>query len=202
MFFCQSHLKDFVNYMNPKNLYIKFTSIFEENDFFAFLHVNIARRNNQLIASVFRKPTFSGVFTNFNSLMPAAYKFGLVYTLLYRSFSICSSYQKFHEEIVLLKGIFKKNEYPHFFIDKCTKTYLIKLFVPKRIVHNVQKNQVRLVLPFLGPSSFEIRSRLQKFCANSIPYCSLNVAYQSRSRISKFFNFKDVVNTKLSSHIA
>ena len=188
--------------MNPKNLHIKFTSIFEENDFFAFLHVNIARRNNQLIASVFRKPTFSGVFTNFNSLMPAAYKFGLVYTLLYRSFSIGSSYQKFHEEIVLLKGIFKKNEYPHFFIAKCIKTYLIKLFVPKRIVHTVQKNQVRLVLTFLGPLSFEMRSRLQKFCANSIPYCPLNVAYQSRSRISNLFNFKDIGNTMLRSHIA
>ena len=75
------------------------------------------------------------------------------------------------------------------------------MFVSKRIVHNVHKKQVRLVLPFLGPLSFEIRSRLQKCFKNYIPYCSLKVAYQSRSRISNLFNFKDVVNTKLSSHI-
>ena len=75
------------------------------------------------------------------------------------------------------------------------------MFVPKRIVHTVHKKQVRLVLPFLGPLSFDIRSHLQKCFKNYIPYCSLKVAYQSRSRISNLFNFKDVVNTKLSSHI-
>ena len=53
--------------------------------------------------------------------MPVAYKFGLLYTLLHRLFSICSSYGKFHEEIVLLTDIFKMNEYPQFFIDKCIK---------------------------------------------------------------------------------
>ena len=75
------------------------------------------------------------------------------------------------------------------------------MFVSKRIVHNVHKKQVRLVLPFLGPLSFEIRSRLQKCFKNYIPYCSLKVAYQSRSRISNLFNFKDVVSTKLNSNI-
>ena len=53
----------------------------------------------------------------------------------------------------------------------------------------------------LGPLSFEIRSRLQKCLKNYIPYCSLKVVYQSKSRISNLFHFKDVVNTKLSSHI-
>ena len=86
MFLCQSHLKDFVNYMNTKHPNIKFTSEFEQNDFFSFLDVKITRSNNQLITSVFRKGTFSGVFTNFKSLMPVTYKFGLVHTLLHRHF--------------------------------------------------------------------------------------------------------------------
>ena len=90
--------------------------------------------------------------------MPVAYKFSLVFTLLHRSFSICSSYEKFYKEIMLLKDIFKKNEYPEFFIYKCLKKYLSKLFVPKRIAHTVHKRQVLLVSPFLGPLSFEIRS--------------------------------------------
>ena len=68
--------------------------------------------------------------------MPVTYKFGLVHTLLHCSLSICSSYEKFHEEIVLLKEAFKKNEYPQIFIDKCIKKYLNKLFVPKRIIQH------------------------------------------------------------------
>ena len=63
-----------------------------------------------------------------------------------------------------------------------------KLFVPKRIVHTVDKKQILLVLPFLGPLSFEIRSCLQKWFKNYIPYCSLKIAYQSRSRIFNLFS--------------
>ena len=80
MFLCQSHLEDFVNYMNTKHPNIKFTSEFEENYSFSFLDVKITCSNNQLITSVFWKATFSGVFTNFKSFAPVAYKFGLVYT--------------------------------------------------------------------------------------------------------------------------
>ena len=107
--------------MNTKHPNIKFTSEFEENDSFSFLDVKITCSNNQLVTSIFHKATFSGVFTNFKSFMSVAYMFGLVYTLLHHSFCICSSYEKFHEEIVLLMEIFKKNEYPQFFMDKCIK---------------------------------------------------------------------------------
>ena len=129
--------------------------------------------------------------------MLVTYKFGLIYTLRRHSFPICSSYEKFHEEIVMLKDIFRNNEYPQFFVDKCLKKYLSKLFVPKRIIHTVDKKQVLLVLPFLGTLSFEIRSRLQ----NCLKITSFIHYYQSRGRILNFFNFKGVVNTKLSSHI-
>ena len=97
--------------MNTKYPNIKFSSEFEESDSFSFLDVKITSRNNQLLTSVFGKATFSGVFTNFKSFMPVDYKFDLVFTLLLRSFSICSSYEKFHEEIKLLKDLFKKNDF-------------------------------------------------------------------------------------------
>ena len=84
--------------MNIKHPNIKFSSEFEIHYSFPFLDVKITRTNNQLVISVFRKVTLSGVFTNFKSIIPVAYKFGLLYTLLHRSFSVCSSYEKFYEE--------------------------------------------------------------------------------------------------------
>ena len=36
------------------------------------------------------------------------------------------------------------------------KKKLSKLFVPKMIIHTVDKKQILLVLPFLGPLLFEI----------------------------------------------
>ena len=96
-------LKKFVEYMNTKHPNIKFTFEHELNNTFSFLDVKISRENNKLTTSVYRKPTFSGVFTNFKSFIPTFQKFGLVYTLLHRCFNITSSYEKFHNEINALK---------------------------------------------------------------------------------------------------
>ena len=63
-------LKKFVAYMNTKHLNIKFTFEHELNNTFSFLDVKISRENNKLTTSVYRKPTFSGVFTNFKSFIP------------------------------------------------------------------------------------------------------------------------------------
>ena len=93
--------------MNIKHPNTKFTSTFEKNDSFSFLDTKITRSKNQLVVSVCCKTLFSGVFTNFKSFFRLVYKFGLGYTLIHRSFSICSSYEKFDEEIVLLNGISK-----------------------------------------------------------------------------------------------
>ena len=108
---------------------------------------------------------------------------------------------KFHEKTELLKDIFIKNEYPQFCIDKCIKYCLSKLFVPKRIIHTVDKKQILLVFHFLVPLFFEIRSRLQKCFKNYIPYYLSKVVYQSKSGTSNLFNFKDVANTRLCSHV-
>ena len=59
-----------------------------------FLDVKITRRNNQLVTSVFRKATFSGIFINFKSFMTVTYKFGLAYTLLHRSIFLFVLYMK------------------------------------------------------------------------------------------------------------
>ena len=54
----------------------------------------------------------------------------------------------------ITKDIFKKNEYPQFFIDECTENYESKFFVPKWVIHTVDKKQVLSVLSIFGTSSF------------------------------------------------
>ena len=75
--------------------------------------------------------------------------------------------------------------------------YLSKLFVPKRVIHTIDKKKTLLVFLFLT----EIRSCLQKYFKNYIPYCSLKMVYQPKNRFVDVFNFKDVLNTMLSPHI-
>ena len=193
-------MKKFVEYMNTKHPNIKFTFEHEHNNYFLFLDVKICRENNKLTPSVYREPTFSGVFTNFKSFIPTIYKFGLVYTLLHRCFNITSSYEKFHNEINALKQILKLNGYPTQFIDRCIKQFLQKLYVTKAIQDTVNKKQLLIVLPFLGAQSFLVRKRLQSCIRNTIPYCSLRIVFQSKTRLSSLFRFKDIIPKEISSH--
>ena len=67
--------------------------------------------------------------------------------MIFCCFSICSSYEKFHEEIVKFKEIFKRNSYPEKFIDRCIKRFLNKRHVPKVIELTAAKKKLILVLP-------------------------------------------------------
>ena len=66
LFKSQEHLPSFVNYMNSKHRNMKFTSEYENSNSFSFLDVKVTRCEDGFSTSVFRKPTFSRVFTNFD----------------------------------------------------------------------------------------------------------------------------------------
>ena len=87
---------------------------------------------------VYCKPTFSGVYTHFDSFLPSTYKSGTVYTLAYRCLSICSSWTKLHNELVCLKEIFLKNGYPEDFINKCFKKFMGNIHVVKETILTVE----------------------------------------------------------------
>ena len=66
------------------------------------------------ICQVYRKKTFSCVYTNFNCCVPETYKTGLMKSLLFQCFSLYSDFANFHHEINTLKIILYKNNYPRY----------------------------------------------------------------------------------------
>ena len=113
----KDHLLLFAKYMNTRHKNLKFTFDFEQNNSFSFLDVKITRGSNRFSTSVFRKATFSGVFTNFDSFIFEFYKADLIFTLLFRCFTICSDMQSFHLEVEQLRQIFECNNYSVALID-------------------------------------------------------------------------------------
>ena len=111
LFWTKDHVEKFKNYLNKQHKNIKFISEIKENGSLSFLDITITRENNKFVTSVYHKPTFSGVFTNFESFIPEMHKHWLIETLLHRSVRLCSSYENFHQEIETLKSIFKHNHY-------------------------------------------------------------------------------------------
>ena len=53
-------------------------------------------------------------------------KIGLLETIIFCCFPICSFYKKFDKETVKLKKIFKRNPYPEKTIDRCTYEKFVK----------------------------------------------------------------------------
>ena len=81
LFRSPDHLEKFTSYLNSKHKNIKFTYEKESNDSLPFLDILISRSENGFKTSVYHKPTFSGVYSNFNSFIYDQYKIGLIFTM-------------------------------------------------------------------------------------------------------------------------
>ena len=103
------HLKKPNEYLNKKNVNIKFTNEKEVNGSLSSLNVLISRNNKGFTTTVYHKPTFSGVYSNFDSFIADKYKYGLIFTLSLRIFSIVLDSCKFHGEVNYLKDVLNKN---------------------------------------------------------------------------------------------
>ena len=75
-----------LEFLNKQHETIKFTMEKENNNTLNFLDVKIKRgSDNSISTSTYRKPTFTGVMLNWNSLTSIKYKKGLIRCLLDRS---------------------------------------------------------------------------------------------------------------------
>ena len=187
--------------MSSKHPNIKFSIEKEQDGFLPFLDINILHKNEKFGTNVYRKKTFSRVYTNFKSFIPETYKTGLIKSLLFRCFSLCSDFIKFHHEIDKLKSILYKNSYPRDLVDKCIKEFLDKILAPKPVVSTVPKKNLVIALPYLGKLSLQIRTRINRIIKNKLPYCNIQFVFQTKWKISNFFTVKDEIQLILHSII-
>ena len=69
---------------------------------------NIICRQEKFTTTLYLKHTFGGACSKFESFLRCVYKFGMVYTLVYKRFCICTDSTKFHAELSFLKKKFLK----------------------------------------------------------------------------------------------
>ena len=195
----RDHHRRFMEYMNTKHQCITFTEELENNNQLSFLDILITRTDDGFTTDVYRKSTFSGVFTNFFSFLSIQFKACLVSTLLFRCQQITSSSQKFHEEVMRLRSILAKNSYPLEFVDQCVSAFLNKKY--KKPVHTAEKRPEMIVLPYLGKLSLEIRNRLRKYVNKHISTCKLMIIFRSQRRLNTMFRYKDMIPLPMQSYI-
>jgi len=201
LFSSSKHLEPFKTYMNSRHKNMNFTSEEESLNTMPFLDIQITRENGKFNTNIYHKPTFSGVYTNFESFIPTYMKRGLIFSLLFRTFDICSDFKRFHVEIQKLKDILQKNQYPLKFIDLCIKSFLDKKYEPKNTVQTVPKKDVYFKMPYLGKISFNIRKKLRSIFSEKLPHYNLKIIFTSSCRLQNLFHFKDRIPKMLRSGI-
>ena len=88
LFHSTEHVEKFKKYLNKQHKNIASSSEMEQSGSLPFLDIKIRRENNKSVTSVYRKPTCSGVFTNFERFISKCYKRSLIDTLFYRGISL------------------------------------------------------------------------------------------------------------------
>ena len=118
-------------------------------------------------------------------------KFGMIYTLAFRYFSICSNRTIFQNELAFVKDIFLKNGYPTSFIDICFETFLDQLYLKRPQVLTAEKKTLTLVLPFLGELSFKWGQNFKKVFKRTLRCCKIQIVFKNQRNLSNVFRFKD-----------
>ena len=201
VFKSEAHIPLFLDYLNSRHVNIKFTCEVESNNKLPFLDIEVERRGSTFSTSIYRKPTFTGLTTKFNSNIPDYFKNNLIRTLVTRAFYICSSYTNMHNELEKLKNILYCNGFPRNFTESVIGRQLNKLIVPPKLVPTVNKASVMFVIPFLGSKSFSIRNKLSFLLRQCYPQVSLRIIFRPANKISTCFKIKDRIPDVLRSSV-
>jgi len=201
LFKSEDEVNKFLEYLNNQHPNIKFTCEIEQNGHLPFLDIDISRDMNSFVSSVYRKPTYTGLTTKFNSYIPIKYKGNLISTLIFRAFKISKDYFIFIKEIDFITNILRLNMFPINFIEKNIRTTLNRLLVPVEPTLTVSKDVIYMKLPYLGTISHCLERKLSNLIKTHYSTVTLKVVYTTSLSLSNLFKFKDKVPKPLRSSI-
>ena len=123
-------------------------------------------------------------------------------TVIFRVFSIASSYIIFDENLKTLKTKFLKNGFPSFSFDAATNKFLYEQYNPNYdIISTVNEKTVVIVLPYLGYLSVIMRRKITGLVSKYYITADFKVIFKSGYSIWKMFCYKDKVPKKCLSGV-
>ena len=189
----------FLQVLNQLHPQIKFTleSQSPDDGSLSFLDVKVSRRSDgTAVTSVYRKPTWSGLYLHFLSFAPLSYKKGLVKTLFDRSRKICAT-ELLDEELVFLTKTLEANGYPLPFIKEHSA---IRQHDPEAITAGPAGKKIVIALPFLGDGAANhLRNKIVSSTKAAYPAAEPRVIF--RSQAIRIRSPKDSVAASRRSHV-
>ena len=157
----------FFHKLNDLHPSLSFTMEEENDNKLPFLDVLVERDELVFLTSVYRKPTFRGLYLSWDAFAPRSRKLNLIKCLSFRTLNICSNC-KIEEELKVIRDLFLINGYPEEIIDDNINLTATK-FKNKNKIFGPSKCPVYFRLPWIGPT---IQSFADKV-ASSVYRCFL-----------------------------
>ena len=195
----QEDAQNFLLYLNKQHPNIKFTEDPEKNGSLPFLDVNIGKgEGGHFETSIYHKPSFTGLLTNFLSYVPSSYKLALINTLIHRVYNICSTWVIFHKHISNLKHILQRNNFPPKLVDKEINKYLNK-------IHELDESKTKkdinyYKLPYIGDISKFTQSKIHELCKLYCKTIVINLSFNT-CKVGSFLSSKSKSPANLQSFV-
>ena len=169
--------------------------------------------------SIFRKKTFTGLLTKYDSCIPHIFKLNLISSLVYRAWHLSSSYLKLHIELTYIQHLLLKNSFPLTLIYEnihklVTKHYtasstpsieddflvnIRQLFLPSPSTHTATddhcilppQSNIFFYYPFIPHISPLIKKQLTTQIRKFFPHVQFRVILKPSYTIRHMFPYKD-----------
>ena len=110
-----NQLQEHLNSIDP---HIKFTIELPETDGLPFLDTLTKPIPNSIESTVYRKPTNTDSYLDYNSNHPISAKLSVIHTLIHRAEQVCSTPEFLAKELHHLHRVLQDNHYPTQFIQQ------------------------------------------------------------------------------------
>ena len=153
----KEHAAEFIEHLNSIDDDIKWTNEAETDTGLAFLDCNTIRQEDGSIKTrVYRKPTHTNQYLNWNSNHPTEHKLGVVRTLQYRAKCITSDPDDLETELQEVENALKVCDYPQWSIRRMTP-HTQKPKETTRGAPNGQNKKPPIVIPYVKGVSEQLR---------------------------------------------
>ena len=167
----------FFTKLNSLHPQLRFTVEGEDNGELPFMDVLVKRHGEGLERAVYRKPTFTGQYTRWDSFAPTSQKIALIRSLTSRAMKICSP-SKINTEVESLKKIFSDNGYPDYVVDRTIrKTMEVGSQLKILRTDEERKQNVMLRLPWIGTTSNAHRQEIERVILKGFPTAQPRIVF-------------------------
>lgn len=109
----------------------------------AFLDVSVKRESDLAFKTrIYRKPTFTGLITKWDSFVPKSYKYNAISSMVYRAMRICSTHQSLHDEFENIRTIAYNNGYPEAFVESIIRRQLNLVYERRQTITKASETDV------------------------------------------------------------